>query len=140
MFLLDTNVVSELRSQRKSDALVLQWSRSVPADEQWLSVMSLMEIEIGILRVKRKDPPQSDRLRVWLETIVVPMFGDRLLPIDAAIVRQCAALHVPNTRPERDALIAATALVHGLTVVTRNTKDFQPMGVPVVDPWQHSTP
>ena len=97
--------------------------------------MTLMELEIGVLRIEQHDKPQGDRLRHWLQQVVYAQFDGRILDIDTHIARACAKLHVPDLRPERDALIAATALVHGLAVVTRNTADFEPMGVVVVNPW-----
>jgi hypothetical protein len=95
-----------------------------------------MELEIGILRVERRDAEQGTRLRNWFETQVCPEFEDRNLSVDAAIARRCARLHVPDPKSDRDALIAATALEHGLTVVTRNLTDFAATGVPLINPWQ----
>jgi predicted nucleic acid-binding protein len=135
MFLLDTNVVSELRKLRRADPAVAVWADATTPASMHLSVMTLMELDIGVLRIERRDQPQGALLRRWLETKVVAQFAPRILPIDAAIAQRCAHLHVPDPRPERDALIAATALTHGLTVVTRNTVDFEPMGVAVLNPW-----
>ncbi len=137
MFILDTNVLSELRKRKtgRADPRVVAWVKNVDAATVHLSVMTIFEIELGILSIQRRDPRQADHLREWMSTKVMPEFQDRLLPIDATVARRCAALHVPDPRPERDALIAATALVHGMTVVTRDTKDFMSMGVRVVDPW-----
>jgi toxin FitB len=135
MFLLDTNVVSELRKLSRADPAVAAWARAISPGSMYLSVMTSMELEIGILRIERRDPAQGALLRRWLDTRVLPVFAGRILPIDAAVARQCAHLHVPDPRPERDALIAATALTHGLTVVTRNTADFEPLGVALFDPW-----
>lgn len=137
MYLLDTNVVSELRKARSkaADLEVVRWARSVSASTLFLSVISVLELEHGVLRVERRDRAQGELLREWLDGHVMPSFANRVLSIDAVVARVCAALHVPDPRPERDALIAATALVHGLTVVTRNTKDFRASGVPVFDPW-----
>jgi toxin FitB len=138
MYLLDTNVVSELRKVRagKADARVAAWADSVDATDLFLSVVSVQELEIGILLVERRDPLQGARLRVWMDRHVLPAFSGRILPVDAAVARASARLHVPDPRPIRDAFIAATALVHGMTVVTRNVTDFAPTGVPVFDPWQ----
>ncbi|EYD75328.1 Plasmid stability-like protein [Rubellimicrobium mesophilum DSM 19309] len=104
----------------------------------FLSVISLQELEIGVLLKERSDPAQGAVLRRWLEDQVIPAFAARMLPVDTAVALRSAALHVPDPRPVRDGLIAATALVHGLRVVTRNIADFQPMGVDVLDPWQSS--
>lgn len=138
MFLLDTNVLSELRKagDGKADANVIDWLSGVDAASLYLSAMTLMEIELGILRVERRDTAQGVRLRIWMTQHVLPEFMDRTLPVDAAVALRCASLHVPDPRAERDALIAATALVHGMTVVTRNGTDFEATGVPLVNPWE----
>jgi len=137
MFLLDTNVVSELRKVRagKADAGVALWADSVEATDLYLSVIAVQELEIGILLIGRRDPPQGERLRAWLEGNVLPAFEDRILSVDTAVARASARLHVPDPRPVRDSLIAATALVHGMTVVTRNVSDFASSGVPLLNPW-----
>ena len=135
MFLLDTNVVSELRKLRRADPAVALWGCATSPGAMYVSVMTLMVIEIGVLRIERRDHKQGALLRRWLEGRVLPLFAARILPIDTAVARRCASLHVPDPRSERDALIAATALTHGLTVVTRNTADFEPMGVTLLNPW-----
>jgi hypothetical protein len=143
MYLLDTNVVSELRKSRASrggpanvDCNVLSWAQGVPAASQFLSAISILELETGVLLMERRDPQQGAILRLWMDKHVLPAFAGRVLPVDTAVARNCAALHVPNPRPHRDALIAATALVHGMTVVTRNVSDFKPTGVTVLNPWE----
>lgn len=138
MFLLDTNVVSELGKVRvgKADPNLSGWVESVDAAELYVSVITLMELELGVLSIERKDAAQGALLRSWLEQHVLPEFSERTLPIDTAVAQRCARLHVPDKHGERDALIAATALVHGMTVVTRNVADFEPTGVAVVDPWE----
>jgi predicted nucleic acid-binding protein len=140
MFLLDTNVISELRKagDGKADINVVAWLSSVDATNFYLSAVTLMEIELGILRIERRDPAQGARLRVWMDQRILPEFADRILPIDTAVALRCAPLHVPDPRPERDAFIAATALAHGMTVVTRNVGDFAPTGVPLLNPWDAS--
>ena len=137
MYLLDTNVVSELRKVRagRADARVAAWAGGVDAADLYLSVISLQELEIGVLLAERRDPAQGAVLRRWLDEHVVPAFDGRVLVVDAAVAQRSARLHVPNPRPLRDGLIAATALVHGMTVVTRNASDFTPTGVPTLDPW-----
>lgn len=135
MFLLDTNVVSELRKAAKADPNVRRWAAGASPAVLFLSAISVLEIEIGVLLSERRDPRQGAILRAWLETRVLPAFDDRILPIDTAVARRCAGLHVPDPRSDRDTLIAATALVHGLTVVTRNTADFPPT-VPLLNPWR----
>ena len=138
MYLLDTNVVSELRKLRagKADRNVARWADTLDPASLFLSAISVMELEIGILQLERKDAAQAALLRVWFERSVLPEFQARVLPVDTEVGCRCAALHVPNTPADRDALIAATALVHGLTVVTRNVSDFKPSGVSVINPWE----
>lgn len=137
MFVLDTNVLSELRKVRagRADANVAAWAQTVDAGDLFVSVVSLLELELGVLSVERRDADQGAILRTWLDQRVLPEFAARTLPIDTAVARRCARLHVPDRRNERDALIAATALVHGMTVVTRNTRDFVPTGVATLNPW-----
>lgn len=136
-YLLDTNVVSELRKVRlgRANPGVAQWADGVNAADLYLSVVTVQELEMGVLLLLRRDPAQGAVLRAWLDTQVLPAFVQRTLPVDLAVAQRSAALHVPNPRPVRDGLIAATALVHGMTVVTRNVADFQPCGVPVLNPW-----
>jgi predicted nucleic acid-binding protein len=137
MFVLDTNVVSELRKAQagKADANVTAWAANVPAASLFVSVITILELEIGVRLVERRDAKQGVILRAWMDGRVLTAFADRVLPVDTAVALECASLHVPDPRAERDALIAATALVHGMTVVTRNVTDFEPMGVSVLDPW-----
>lgn len=138
MLVVDTNVISELRKARThaADPRVLTWSQRVATHQMFLSVISLLELEIGVQRLERRDPHQGAALRQWLDQQVVPAFENRILPIDASVARRCAALHVPDQRPDRDALIAATALVHGMAVVSRNEDDFAGCGVEVINPWR----
>jgi predicted nucleic acid-binding protein len=140
MFVLDTNVVSELRKVRlgKADMNVTAWTQSVDAADLFVSAITVMELELGVLSVERKDATQGVMLRSWLEQHVLPEFNGRTLPVDTAVAQRCARLHAPDKRSERDALIAATALVHGMTVVTRNVADFKPTGVLLVNPWEPS--
>ena len=137
MFVLDTNVVSELRKIRsgKAEPRVTEWAEGVDAGSLHISAITVLELEVGILQIERKDPRQGAALRTWLETLVLPEFDGRIFPIDTAVARRCARLHVPDPRAERDALIAATALVHGMTLVTRNVADFEATGVPLLNPW-----
>jgi predicted nucleic acid-binding protein len=137
MFLLDTNVVSELRKAKagKADANVVAWARVVPYGSLFISAITVLELEMGILQLERRDATQGAILREWLDKHVLPAFHDRILPVDATVAQRCARLHIPDPRAERDALIAATALVHGMTVVTRNVGDFEPTGVALQNPW-----
>lgn len=137
MYLLDTNVVSELRKAKagKADQNVRAWAESVSAASLFLSVVTILELETGILLVERRDPSQGAVLRAWLDGHVLPAFSGRILAVDTAVAQRCAKLHIPDPRSDRDALIAATALVHGMTVVTRNVADFAPTGVDILNPW-----
>lgn len=138
MVVLDTNVLSELRKVRlgRADANVVAWAESVDAADLFISAISIMELELGVLSMERKDAAQGALLRAWLEQQVLPEFSGRTLPVDTAVAQRCARLHVPDKRGERDALIAATAMVHGMAVATRNVADFEPTGVTLVDPWK----
>jgi predicted nucleic acid-binding protein len=137
MFILDTNVVSELRKAAtgKADPRVVAWAASIRPSALFLSVVTLMEIEQGILQLESRDARQGAAIRRWFEGQVRPAFDGRVLAIDDRVALRCARLHIPDPRKERDALIAATALVHGMTVVTRDTPDFAPTGVPLINPW-----
>jgi predicted nucleic acid-binding protein len=138
MFVLDTNVVSELRkaASGRANSGVTDWANSVPATLMFISVISLHELEHGVLLAERRDPTKGAILRTWLNTSVNPAFADRLLPVTADIARQSAALHVPDPAPFRDAFIAATALHHDMSVITRNTGDFNRFtNLTVTNPW-----
>ena len=137
MYVLDTNVVSELRKAKdgRADKHVTAWATSVLPSSLFLSVITILELELGVLLVERRDPAQGGVLRAWLDHRVLPAFADRVLPIDTDVAKRCARLHVPDPRGERDTLIAATALVHGMTVVTRDVTDFGRTGVEVINPW-----
>jgi predicted nucleic acid-binding protein len=137
MYLLDTNVISELRKAKtgKADSKVMAWAERVPTPSLFLSVITLLELETGVLLIERRDPSQGAVLRHWFETQVLPAFAGRILAVDTLVARCCARLHVPDPRSDRDALIAATALVHNLTVVTRNVADFELTGVRIMNPW-----
>jgi toxin FitB len=135
MFLLDTNVISELRRPEKADGNVLAWASTNPAASFFLSAISILEIELGTLLIARKDAAHGAILRGWVNDQILTRFNDRILAVDTGVAQRCARLHVRSPRAERDALIAATAMVHGLTVVTRNVTDFEPMGVPLLNPW-----
>jgi toxin FitB len=136
MYILDTNVVSELRKGSKAQRSVRIWAHALPAASLYLSAISILELELGILLIERRDRNQGRILRSWMNRHVLPTFAGRILPVDTAVAQRCAALHVPDRRSDRDALIAATALKHGLTIVTRNVSDFQNTGATVLNPWQ----
>lgn len=137
IYVLDTNVVSELRKakQGKADTNVVAWAQGVDAAALFISAITVMELELGVVLVERRDTTQGALLRAWLEQQVLPEFAGRVLPVDTAVAQRCARLHVPDRRGERDALIAATALVHGMTVATRNVSDFKSTGATLINPW-----
>lgn len=137
MFVLDTNVVSELRKAKsgKADPGLVAWAQRLLPGQLFISAITVLELETGVLLAERRDPPQGALLRAWLDGHVLPGFAGRILPVDGAVAQRCARLHVPDPRAERDALIAATAMVHGMTVATRNVADFAPTGVALVNPW-----
>jgi toxin FitB len=137
MFLLDTNVISELRRPERANRNVVAWAASIPLANFFLSAISILEIEIGVLRLARKDSGQAAVFRSWIDGQVRIRFAGRILPVDVEVARRCAPLHVPDPRSERDSLIAATALAHGLTMVTRNTAHFATTGVALLNPWDH---
>jgi predicted nucleic acid-binding protein len=137
MFVLDTDVVSELRKagSGKADPRVVAWASALRPAMLFLSAITVLELEQGALQLERRDARQGAVIRRWLDEQVTPAFAGRVLPIDERVALRCARLRVPDPRKERDALIAATALVHGMTVVTRDVADFAPTGVPLLDPW-----
>ena len=136
MYILDTNVVSELRRADKADRKVATGAESRPLAQFFLAAITALELELGVLQAERRDPSQEMLLRAWLKDQIEPRFEGRILAFDAAVARRCAKLHVPDPRSERDAIIAATALVHGMTVVTRNVSDFAPTLVERLNPWE----
>lgn len=135
MYLLDTNVISELRTASRCDPAVAAWAKMSDAQTMYLSVISVLELQIGVMRVERRDAVVGKTLREWMDQRVLGTFADRVLPIDLAVANACAQLHVPNPRPERDALIAATALHHRMTLVTRNVRDFSGLELKLLNPW-----
>ncbi|WP_068400101.1 type II toxin-antitoxin system VapC family toxin [Kribbia dieselivorans] len=138
-YLLDTNVISELRKPaHRASSAVRAWVAARTPSDLHLSVMTILEVEVGIGRLGRRDTLQADRLRTWLEDDLMGSFHGRILAIDLPVARRAAQLHVPDPRPERDALIAATAMTHGLTVVTRNVKDFDAFGLAIINPWEQA--
>lgn len=136
-YLLDTNVVSELRKAgtRRMHPVVAAWAQRTAAQDFYLSVISLLEVRVGALLVSRRDVVQGAILQRWVNDQVLTGFSGRILPVDTLVVERCAALHVPSRKSDRDALLAATALVHDLTVVTRSVADFQDTGAQVLNPW-----
>lgn len=140
MYLLDTNVISELRKikSQKANKNFVDWLKTLPTSSLYLSAITILELEMGVLLKERKDSAQGKILRAWLEQQVLSIFSERILPIDTSVALRCAKLHVPNPQSDRDALIAATALTHGMTLVTRNTRDFDSTGVTLINPWEMS--
>jgi toxin FitB len=137
MYLLDTNIISELRKAKsgKANKNVIAWAKAVPTSHLFLSVVTLLELEMGILSVERKDPSAGIILRAWMDHHVLPAFSERILSVDVPIAQLCAKLHIPDPQPDRDAIISATALHHGMILVTRNIKDFKKTGVKILNPW-----
>lgn len=137
MLVLDTNVVSELRKVRsgKADSCVAQWAESVDVADLFVSAITIQELESGVLLAERRDPSQGAVLRAWLNSHVLPAFAGRVLPVDTAVAQRSAKLHIPDPQSLRDSFIAATALVHGMTVVTRNVTDFAASRVNIINPW-----
>ena len=135
MFVLDTNVISELRRPAKANPNVLAWASSTPVAQTYLPAITILEIELGALLMERKDKARAKVLRTWIDDQILPRFAGRILSVDTTVALRCARLHVPAMRAERDALIAATASVHAMTVVTRNIADFGMAGVKVLNPW-----
>ena len=137
MYLLDTNVVSEFRKSAdgRINKSVKRWADEISPDLMFISVISVLELEIGVLQIERRDKKQGLVLRKWLNKNVLPAFLDRVLPVDVAVAQRCASLHVPNPKSERDAMVAATAIEHRMTIVTRNVSDFSQSGVKIFDPW-----
>lgn len=134
MYVLDTYVISEIRKLQQADSNVAKWVNSVDADDMYISVITLMEVEKGILKLERQG--EGAAFRHWFNNQVIPGFSDRTLPIDTDIALTCAKMHIPDKRKESDSLIAATALIHNMTVVTRDLKDFQRLGVELINPWE----
>jgi len=137
MMLLDTNVLSELRKAGRCDPAVSAWQRDQDLARQFVSVISLLELKLGIELEGRKNADFAARLALWYEGRVKKAFNGRILAVDVQIAEACAELHAARTRPYRDSLLAATAMVHGFTVVTRNTSDFAGTGLPLINPWKH---
>ncbi len=136
--LLDTNVISELRKVKtgKANPNITAWAKELRSTDLFISAITVLELEMGVLRIERRDPKQGALLRHWLDKQVLPSFAERILPIDQTVAIRCAQLHIPDPRAERDALIAACALTHSMTVVTRNTPDFIRTGVQIFNPWE----
>lgn len=133
-YLLDTNVVSALRVRGRNPK-VEEWTASVPVTDQFLTATTVAEIERGVAAKERADAPQGAVLRAWFTDRILPAFADRVLPFDLAAARALATYRVPEHAPLDDALIAAVAQANDLTLVTRNIKHFEPLGVRLLNPW-----
>ena len=135
MFVLDTNVISELRSGKpQQSAVVRAWASGQPVNQLYLSAVTVLELEMGVLRVARKDAVQAATLRAWVDGLLRQFVG-RMLPFTAEAALVCAPMHVPDLRSFRDSMIAATATQHGFTLVTRNVDDFKGLALKLVNPW-----
>ena len=137
-YVLDTNVVSALRVRGRNPQ-VEQWAASVPVADQFVTALTVSELERGVIAKERSDPDQGTILRRWLEERVLPAFTDRVLPFDLAAARILAAYRVPEHAPLDDALIAAIAQAADMSVVTRNTRHFEPLGVTCLNPWESTS-
>lgn len=137
MYLLDTNIISELRKLEKgrADPNVAKWFQQVDLQQAYLSVITLFEIKVGILQLIRHDAQQAAILQSWFENTLLPNFENRILPLDQKVVMTCAELHVPDKKPLNDSYLAATAKSHHFKMVTRNLKDFQHSGVEIINPF-----
>jgi toxin FitB len=136
MYLVDTNVVSELRRLRLANQNVVTWFSQQRTEDLYLSVISILEVEQGYLKLQRHDIKQAKVIRDWIDQNLIESFRGRILSIDTKIAQCCAALHVPDRKSYGDAMIAATAITHNMTIVTRNTADFQATGAKMINPWQ----
>jgi len=135
MFLLDTNVISELRHGKpQQSAAVRAWAEEQPVQQLYLASITVLELEIGVLRMERKDRSQGKVLRTWIEA-VLQQFNGQVLPFAAKTAQHCAVMHVPDAKSMRDSMIAATALQHGLALVTCNVSDFAGINVKLINPW-----
>lgn len=132
-YLLDTNAISDAR--RGQYPTLDAWLADQPVSDLAVSVISMMELDIGVRRKERLAPHAGALLREWLDGVVEPLFRGRILPVDEHVRRAAAPLHVPDPMPAFDSLIAATALAHGLTLVSRNHRDVARTGVPLLTPW-----
>jgi len=138
MFLLDTDVLSASRRPEKADPELASWVARTDPRTMFLSAVSILEVEIGALRLSRRDPARGAELQHWIRDRILVQFKDRIIPFNELVALRCAEFHVSRTPPERDAMIAATALDKRLTLVTRNVRDFRPLGVPLLNPWEAS--
>ncbi|WP_437998173.1 type II toxin-antitoxin system VapC family toxin [Sorangium sp. So ce185] len=134
-FLIDTNVLSEMRKKTRANSNVLRWSAQNRASELFLSALVIGEVRRGIEGVRARDPVQAGALDAWLGTVIVS-FGPRVLPVTVEIADAWGRLSVPDRLPEIDGLLAATAIVHNLVLVTRNTRDVARTGVRLLNPFE----
>jgi len=135
--LLDTNVISELRKLHKGrvDPRFLAWVKAANVADLYLSTMTIQELEFGVLKMERSDPPQGRVLREWMRAQVLGTFQGRILPVDTEVAQRSAFVLLPQTKAFVDNLIGATAYVHDMPVITRNVDDFKDMGVVIINPW-----
>lgn len=136
-YVLDTNVISALRVRGRNPQVEV-WAASVPVAEQFVTATTMAEIERGVVAKERSDPPQGEALRRWFEDRVLPAFAGRVLPFDLPAARVLATYRVPEHAPLDDALIAAVAQAARMTIATRNTRHFEPLGVACLNPWEEN--
>lgn len=135
-FLLDTNVISAARRADRQERGFQTFMRSFEVEQAFLSSVSIMEIRFGIQREQTRDPEFAAELMRWLDKVVLAEFDGRILAFDVAVATRAGELRTADRRPSADAMIAATALVHELDVVTRNIAHFETLGVACIDPWR----
>ncbi len=136
MFLLDTNVVSDLRRPKRITPAAAQWFGSVDSGQLYISTVTVFEIQHGIVELRRRDAQRAAHLQGWLDTAVLSAFAGRIVALDTVAAQRSAELHAGRTRWDADRMIAAIALSRGMTLVTRNVGDFASMGVKVIDPFR----
>lgn len=135
-YLIDTNVISEVR-RKSANAQVLDWQSGHDLSECWLSVLTLMEIRNGTQRIRKADPEFARKLDTWYQGELLGFYSGRILPVTLEVCETRADFSSDRTLPELDALLAATAKQHNLTLVTRNLKDFEGLGIDLINPWEH---
>ena len=134
-YLIDTNVLSELRRPRQADAGLLRWAAALDPSDAFVSVVTILELERGAVKAFRNQPEYARSIFAWLQGSILPTYAGRILPVDIAVASRCAQFGQIPDKHLPDALIAATALINDQIIVTRNVKDFMAFDVPLINPW-----